>query len=150
MRRTTQSYGISRTIAASIAVIVVILSSFIVVFYVLPLIEHRSATGTVRLNIRVSYSGTWNGSYTYGNNCPGSQKVLWNGTGSKNVNITFQGNFNAGFGYSVQIQKDDNTSSLLILTVIANMPDMLSNSFSQTHSNSTAFGKLEWSSCVIS
>jgi hypothetical protein len=105
---------------------------------------------TVHLYISVSYSGNWNGSYDYGNGCgPAAQyRVPWGGNGSRNVNVTFEGDFYSGFGYSIQIQKDDNSSSVLNVTVIGNTPTLPDNPFTKTNSTSATFGKVSWGACV--
>lgn len=149
-----RSWQITRVFWVLIMIIVIISSSLIVVFYALPPIQrkntHMTTTNeTVHLDISISYFGNWNGSYDYGNGCglAAQYNVPWAGNGSRKVNLEFESDFYSGFGYSIQIQKDNNSSSLLNVTVIGNT-SALPAPFTTTNSTSAPFGKVSWLWCA--
>ena len=110
----------------------------------LPSIRRSQGVETIRLKIIVSYSGHWNGNYSYGSPCPGSAVVPWSGTGAMNENVTFQGNINNGLGYSVHVQKQDDSKEVLRVTVVSDA------GLSYNNSTSVAFGAVGFVVCSIS
>jgi hypothetical protein len=97
----------------------------------------------VHLQIEIIYSASWNGSYSYASGSL-NHLVPLSGTGQKNVSITFVGNIFSGIHYQVAFQKNDSSSGTLTVSVTS---DVLG---SQTHSNSSAFGIVEFGQGVIS
>jgi len=103
----------------------------------------------VHLNISVFYPRAWNGSYSYGSSWTGvsgnaSTLISFQGTGSRNISASFQGNLNDGICYMIQVQKDDGSNNVLNVSFNA-------DSFgSYANSTSASFGSVKWGGCVIS
>jgi len=128
-------------IAVSLLVVLVV----VVVSTQLPSILRVLNARTVHLKVTTAYSGSWNGSLSYGSPCPGrSGGMQWSGTGSEEKDVIFQGDWNTGFGYYIHIGKGDNSTGVLNVTVAS---DVLGR---YTNSTAAPYGFVEFGSCAIS
>ncbi|MBI3859327.1 MAG: hypothetical protein HY296_03680 [Thaumarchaeota archaeon] len=127
------------------------LAAFLVLVALLALLAHFSTgsgsktKNTINVRLEVSYSGYWNGTYSYGSPCSeGFAKVNWSGHGVSDREISFDGNYDSGIGILVHFQKLDNSSGQLTVS-------MTSDVFSSYQNSTVApFGAVDFGACAIS
>jgi hypothetical protein len=99
----------------------------------------------IHFQLYISYSGAWHGNYSYGCFCQGGTltQINLNGSGSRNVDASFQGNFSDGLCFGGWIHKDDNSDNTLAVNWTSDAIGSYANSISIPK------GIVQWSGCSI-